>query len=293
MRASNLRAWRDRAAGQLGAADPGREAEVVLDPPRRARLAAERGALDDQRVESLGGAVDRRGESGGAAADHEQVDLLARRELAADPERARDLAGRWATQLGAAREPHERQARRVEPGDQRGRCRVVVPLGSRQVKGSRLLRAKSTIRIVASDERGPTISRPMPSTCCSASRRAMKVESSEVAERAVLEQERAQRVAVDRDVAQRLRDDRGQEDGLPGEQVHLAEEARGAVADDLVAGRVEDRHLALEDRDERIAPCRRRGTARRRRRRVRSSPSAASVASCEPDSIGLAGAATA
>src|SRR5207249_4386355 len=41
----------DGAAGQLGAADPGREAEVVLDPARRSGLAAERGALDDQRVE--------------------------------------------------------------------------------------------------------------------------------------------------------------------------------------------------------------------------------------------------
>ena len=39
----------------------------------------------------------------------------------------------------------------------------------------------------------------------------------------------------------------------PGQQVHLAEEARGAVADDLVAGGVEDRRLALEDRDERVA----------------------------------------
>ena len=74
----------------------------------------------------------------------------------------------------------------------------------------------------------------------------------EVAERSVVEQERAQRVAVDCDVAQRLRHDRGQEDGLPGEEVQLAEEAGGAVADDLVAGRVEDRDLALADRDERI-----------------------------------------
>ena len=74
----------------------------------------------------------------------------------------------------------------------------------------------------------------------------------EVAERPVVEQQRAQRVAVDRDVAQRLRHDRGHEDGLPGEKVQLAEKARGAVADDLVAGRVEDRHLALADGDERI-----------------------------------------
>ena len=69
----------------------------------------------EQRVEALGGAVDRGAEAGGAAADDEQVDLLARRELAADPERARDLAGRGCVQLAAAREPHEREARRVEP----------------------------------------------------------------------------------------------------------------------------------------------------------------------------------
>src|SRR6185436_13398184 len=36
-------------------------------------------------------------------------------------------------------------------------------------------------------------------------------------------------------------------------QVELAEKAGGAVADDLVARGVEDRRLALEDRDERIA----------------------------------------
>ena len=81
----------------------------------------------------------------------------------------------------------------------------------------------------------------------------MKVESRRSLERAVLEQQRAQRVAVDRDVAQRLRDDRGQEDGLAGEEVHLAQEARRAVADDLAAGGVQDRDLALEDRDERVA----------------------------------------
>src|SRR5207237_3444068 len=64
------------AAGELGAADPGREAEVVLDPARRSGLAAERGALDDQGVEPLGGAVNGGGEAGGAAANDEQVDLL-------------------------------------------------------------------------------------------------------------------------------------------------------------------------------------------------------------------------
>ena len=52
----------------------------------------QRAALDDEGVEPLGGAVDGGGEAGGAAADDEQVDLLARRQLAADPERTQHLA---------------------------------------------------------------------------------------------------------------------------------------------------------------------------------------------------------
>jgi hypothetical protein len=73
-----------------------------------------------------------------------------------------------------------------------------------------------------------------------------------VAERSVVEQECAQRLAVDRDVAQRFGHDRRHEHGLSRQEVQLAEKARGAVADDLVAGRVKDGHLALTDGDERI-----------------------------------------
>ena len=41
--------------------------------------------------------------------------------------------------------------------------------------------------------------------------------------------------------------------GLARQQVHLAQEARRAVPDDLAARRVLDRYLALEDHDEGIA----------------------------------------
>ena len=75
----------------------------------------------------------------------------------------------------------------------------------------------------------------------------------QVRERAVLEQHPPEHFAVDRYVAHRRCDDRGEEHGLPGEQVHLAEEARAAMADDLLAGSVGDRDLTLDDRDERIA----------------------------------------
>ena len=116
----------DGAAGQLVARYPGREAEIVLDPPRGARLPAETGAVHHQRLEALRSAVHRGAQAGGAGADHEQVDLLAGSELEADSERARDLAGRRAAQLSAARQPDQRQARLVELRDQWRRSRIVV-----------------------------------------------------------------------------------------------------------------------------------------------------------------------
>src|SRR5207249_2071455 len=69
----------------------------------------------------------------------------------------------------------------------------------------------------------------------------------------VLEQQRAQLFTVNCDVAQRLGDDRRQEDGLPGQEVHLTQEAGRAMPDDLMAGPVQDRDLALDDGDEWVA----------------------------------------
>ena len=115
----------------------------------------------------------------------------------------------------------------------------------------------------------------------------MKAREQQVAERPVLEQQRPQHLALDGDVAHRLGHHGGQVDGLAGQQVQLAEEARGAVADDLVPGGVEDRRLALEDRDERVALVADARRARRRPRRCAPRRSAASVSSCEADSSGL------
>ena len=66
-------------------------------------------------------------EARGAAADHDEVDLLARCELAADAERAGNLAGRRASQLDAARQPHERKVCGIQSRHQRGR-RLIVRL---------------------------------------------------------------------------------------------------------------------------------------------------------------------
>ena len=131
MRALNLRAWADRAARKLRAADPGREPEVVLDPPRRAGLAAERGALDHERVEPLRGAVDRGSEPGRAAADDEQVDVLAPRELATDPERPQHLAVGGPAQLRTAGQPYQREAAGVQVGDKRRGLGIVWRVRSR------------------------------------------------------------------------------------------------------------------------------------------------------------------
>ena len=220
MRALNLRAWVTARLVSSVPLMPGGEAEVVLDPAGRAGLAAERGALDDQRVEPFGGAVDRGGEARRAAADDQQVDLLARCELEPDPERAQHLAGGRAVQLSSAGQPHERQraAVRAAPSS----CQVYgEPVRAREIEHPHrrlgAVRADdleadplhALQRLAAGDERG----------------------EEQVAERAVLVEERAQRAALDRDVPQRLGHERVDEDRLPRQEVQLAEEARGAVPD--------------------------------------------------------------
>ena len=102
-----------------------------------------------------------------------------------------------------------------------------------------------------------------------------------------LEEQRPKRITVDRDIPQRLRDHRGQENGLPGEKVQLAEEARSAMTDDLVPGRIEYRHLPLDDRDEGISAVAHAGNSTSPTRPVHSSPSRASVASWDADKSGL------
>ena len=232
----------DGAARELGAADSGGKAEVVLDSSGRPGLASERGALDDERVEPFGGAVDRGCEACRTGADDQQVDLFARRELQPDAERAQHLAGAWAVQLASAGEAHERQRAAVgrgllPPGERE-------PIRAREVEHPHRrfgavraddLEADSLHalqRLAPGDERG----------------------KDQVAEGAVLVQERAQRDALDRDVPQRLGHERVDEDRLPRKQVQLPEEARGAVPDELVLGGVDDRDLSFEDRDERVRP---------------------------------------
>ena len=110
----------------------------------------------------------------------------------------------------------------------------------------------------------------------------------QVAERAVLVEERAQRAALDRDVPQRLGHERVDEDRLSRQEVQLAEEARGAMPDELVPGRVDDRDLSFEDRDERVGPIAD-PVQQLTDGAERSSPISARAASCDGESSGLAG----
>ena len=96
------------------------------------------------------------------------------------------------------------------------------------------------------------ISSPIPSPLLEELASLDESGEEQVGQRAVLEEQLPQDFAIDRDVAHRLGHDGGEEDGLAGEKVHLPEEARGAVADDLAAGGVDHRDLALDDRDERV-----------------------------------------
>ena len=249
-----LHSLRRRPAGQLDAADPGWKAEVVLDPPGRSRLSAERGLVDDERVEALGRAVDGGSEARRARAHHEQVDLLTRRQLAPDAERPRHLAGRGGVQLRAAGEPHDGQARLVEALHERPQIRIVrrrgIAPGVRQpVRPDVVEHAHGRRRGVRTHDLDPHAGHLLQRLAPGDERR-----EEQLAKRAVLEQQGTQYLAVHRDVPERLCGDSGEEHRLTGQEVQLADELRRAVPDDLVVRGVVDRDLALDDRDERVGP---------------------------------------
>src|SRR5439155_12990248 len=61
------------AAGEIGAAEPGRKTEVVLDARAEPGLTAGRFAFDHHRVQAFAGAIDGGSETGGAASDNGEV----------------------------------------------------------------------------------------------------------------------------------------------------------------------------------------------------------------------------
>ena len=166
--------------------------------------------------------------------------MLPRRELEPDADGAQKLSGRRCTELGTARQAHERRLAYVGY--------AVLPCERQAVAAREVEHLHRRLGRVRPDDHQPEALNGLERLAPRDERR-----QKQVAERAILEQQLAKLVALDRDVAQRLRHHRGYEHRLSREEVQLAEEAAGAVPDDLVSGPVENDGLTLADRDERVA----------------------------------------
>ena len=183
---------------------PAGKPEVVLDPARFARLPTERGALDDQRLEALGGAVDGGAEAGRAGSDDEQVDLFAGRELASDAERPRQLAGDGAC---ISTPPGRRTSGRLEgsrpatsAAASGSSAELRIAPGERQpVAADELEQPHRRRERVRADDLEPEPGDLLQRLAARDERR-----EHEDAERPVVEQQRAQGFPIDGDVAQRL-----------------------------------------------------------------------------------------
>ncbi len=111
------------ALGELGARDAPRESEVVADQRARARLSADRLALEHERVESLGCRVHRRGQAGGPRPDDGEIDdAVGQRGLEAVG--AGELRVVGIDEHAAVGRAHERHARVLDAGGGEHRCRI-------------------------------------------------------------------------------------------------------------------------------------------------------------------------
>ena len=133
-----------RAAGEVGAGEAVREAEVVLDPRALAGLAAGRLALHEHGAQPLGRAVHRRREPGRAAADDDQV-VEVELGLGRDAEPRRELERRRRLEHRAVAQEHRGQPVRADAGDveQPARLGVAVevePLVGDPVAGEQVAR---------------------------------------------------------------------------------------------------------------------------------------------------------
>ena len=116
-----------RPLGELGALEAAGEAEVVLDPARLAGLAARGLALDEDRAQPLGRAVDGGGEPGGAAADDDEV-VVREARLVGDAEALGELEQRGPLEDRAVLEQRDRQPVVVDRRDPEQLARLAVAL---------------------------------------------------------------------------------------------------------------------------------------------------------------------
>ena len=113
--------------GELRPRDPGRKAEIVLDPRAGPRLPARRDGLGGQHVEPLGRRIDRGRQSGGAGAhDHDEVVDVSSSMRETMPDAGADVAQRGIAVPVAVAVHHDRRGRGgdVELAEQRVRLLV-------------------------------------------------------------------------------------------------------------------------------------------------------------------------
>ena len=245
------------------AGDPGREAEVVLDPRARAGLAAGRPGLGDERAQPLRAAVD-----GGSPARPARRRARRGRSARRRPRRAARASARPGRRTGCA-SPRWRARAPASPSAGCRATRAAAALSasvstSYQRTGSRLRSSRSRTSNARREPRG-AISRmtPCPSASCHA-RRASSVRktcSPNSGQRATM---LAQPGPVEHDHVGRLDRDAGADRRLAGEHRDVADEraAVGLRDVDVLAG------LAVDELDQPASRSRR--TARRGRRARRA-----------------------
>jgi hypothetical protein len=238
-----------RAAGERLAGDAVRKTRVVLDPRARPRLAADRDRVERDRAQALGGAVDRSGEPGRAAADDDEVEDVPGRRLERQPEVRREISRRRAPHR-VGRRDHRRQIAALEREALEQRLRVVglldVDPRVREVRvlGERAQRHRLG-RIARSDD--PDRLRALARAQDLAPRE-QRVEDRFGQFRATAHQA-AELLLGDDEHAPALRHAAAERAALTRQQVQLADEAAAAVADDhhgVGAVAVDDLDVALE-----------------------------------------------
>ena len=131
--------------GELGAADPAREAEVVADERAGARLSSDRLALDDHGAQPLGRGVHRRREPGRTGADDREIALRVLVEVAL-AERVAELAPGRRDERATVEEDHDRQTRAVRCPSPRASVALVGTTPRRSRRGCRCARGAPRAR---------------------------------------------------------------------------------------------------------------------------------------------------
>jgi hypothetical protein len=250
IRAPNRRACSvARSAGSLP--EIRREAEVVLDPCRRAGLAAERDRVDHLSVESLRGAVHGRGETRRPGADDDQIAERGRSATRAEPEQLRDLRVGWVPQHTFVAD-HDRRFGGVDAERLEQRIGFLVllevhPLVGHPVAGQELSQAMGAPRVARADQLHtcPDVDQDLAAREVGA--------QDDVAQLLVFGDQRAQPLGRHLDDLAGVADDRGQVRRRAGQQVDLAEEPMRALDGDdpvLVTVALDDHDHARLDHEE-------------------------------------------